>query len=164
MAYQRKVDTLLVDFYWAVRVLSVLDLTHTDLEAVFKDAYMGLCNLETFFKYEANGFFSSQLDANLWVRKYITPLCYVLKIVKGLNLDTMPVKTIGSFLKLYSQNLVSLDTMRVLCEKGGLKTPDSFNYFCSRKWFTYPGSIKKLGRGLLLKDWRFQNESVSDRG
>jgi hypothetical protein len=158
MTHVRKVEKLLVAFYWAVRKLSVVDLGGTKLDPVFRDCYMALCNLETFFTYEASGYFSTPFEANLWVRKYVTPLCYALKIVEDLDFDRMTMKPIVSFLKIYSQNLVKMPTMEKLCEKANLPCPKSFDYQCSRKWLTYPKSIKKLGSGLLMQDWRFQNE------
>ena len=150
-------DSLLEEAYWSLRVLSVIEVTETH-EALFKDAYMLLSNIETYYTYEAAGFFKSDYDMKLYFKNYICPLLYTLRVVRKLQIKTMPTRPISNFLWVYSQGIPGIQVVRSMCVEAGVTPPTNLNYRVSREWLTYPKSIKRLGKGILLQDLRFKEK------
>lgn len=149
-------EELLLESYWNLRKLSVVDYddntTEPTLGVVFRDTYFMVANLETFNMYKAGGTFKSTLEENMFLRKHVYPYSYVLKICEHIPFEKMPTKNIRKFCSLYAVVCPSINTFKKTCTNNGIKPPLNFDYRCSRGWLTYPGSIKALGRKMLLID------------
>ena len=149
-------EQLLIDSYWNLRKLSVVDYddgtTEPPLGIVFTDTYYLVSNLETFHTYLASGWFQSEIEKKKFFVKYIRPFMYTHKICDKLNFEAMPTKNIRKFAYLYAVVCPGIDSFAKRCKTFGLKPPVNFDYNCSRGWLTYPGNIKALKRDLLIVD------------
>ena len=146
-------DHLLERSYWDLRLLSVLETP----EDIFKDAYMLQSNLETFYTYEAAGFFRCSMDEMDFIRKYIKPLTHVHDYVKSLNSKKYKAKSIRDFLYLYGAYIPSETTIESIHNKMGIfRKPKNLDYRASLKWIDYPRSIKSITKTMYQQDLIFR--------
>ncbi len=155
------IDNILSKAYWNLRALSVVEFPRfieMQYSVLIQDTYTLLSNIETFYTYDAHGFFADELDKKMYVKNYIEPLYFTFKVMDKIDLSKFATKPIRKFCAMYSVVLPSLKNFGIQCEKVGLPKPVDFNYSCSRKWLDYEGSVKELGRKITMTDWRWQNE------
>lgn len=159
-----KIDIVLQTSYWNLRKLSVADFGRSHEQhysILLQDTYMLVSNTETFYTYDAHGYFATPYDKMQYIQKYIDPLLYTFKVMDKAAVHKMPTKPIRKFMAMYGVLPISLKNFSILCAKEGLDAPYDYTYCCSKKWYDYEGSVKSLGRKMLITDWRFQNDKSS---
>jgi len=73
-------------------------------------------------------------------------------------IKSMPTRMITNFLWVYSQGVPGISVVSDMCKSAGLKAPSDMDYRVSREWFTYPKSIKRLGKGIIVQDIKFKEK------
>lgn len=153
----KELDDLYTESYWALRKLSISEtIMDTPLHQLFLDAYTLHANVESYYMFDSTGFFKSDLERVVFQRKYILPLTYCLKAISRIDFDTVKTKKINCLLTLYGYKALTLQSANKMLSEAGLPPVKHLNYRCSETWRTYPYSIRKIAKTLLVEDQRIQ--------
>jgi len=152
-----KPEELLVEAYWNLRKFSIVEFPD-NLKVVFRDSYILLCNLETYFKYDSSGNFENELEKKIWIYKHVDKYKYTLFLNKEVSFTKMRARTIRDFCFMYSEPVPKLERIIIKCNKAGITPPKDLNYRISKRWFTYPNNIKELKSDIILTDLILKKE------
>ena len=137
--------------YWSFRKVLLVDYNaggdtcNGHPNRLLYDAYILLCNAETFLTYDARGYFSSDRERFQHYAKYIQPVAYVVKAEEYLSPQKYPMRKVSSFLNIVDdggKTRIPIEAVNKKLVEDGFEEVGYLQDRLHPRWLNYKGNIK----------------------